>query len=123
MLGTVVADWVRPPVKKEIEYITVEKIIERVRVVTVIKEHPDGSKETTIIEDSETNTDRDSHYKEITTPVDKKWIVSLSAGPLRNLALNPTYTLGIQRRIIWGAYMGAYVRTDREIGISLAYNF
>ncbi len=123
MLGSVVADWVSPPVKKEIEYIEVEVVRERVRVVTVIKEHPDGSKETTIVKESEKNSKKDSRYLEITTPTDKNWIVSLSAGPLVDLSLNPTYTLSVQRRIIWGAYMGAYVRTDKEVGISLAVTF
>ena len=74
-LGMVVADWVRPPVEKQIEYVEVEKVRERVRTVTRVIESPDGTKETVITEDSETEREWNQRHKELIKPTKKDWIV------------------------------------------------
>ena len=99
---------------------TVTKVQERERVRTVIEERPDGSKTTTIVADREKQTDV-SHVER--KPVDKKWLLGASAGVSSVLDLSPTYTLRVERRILWGAYAGLYGRTDGEFGVSLSYTF
>lgn len=115
----VIAGKMEPRIVKEIEIIQVEKIKEQVRVVTVIKEHPDGSKETTIIKETlkETQKRLDKLVKE--RSAERDYLIGLS----RDFSATPIYTLSVQRRILWGAYMGLYGRSDSEFGATLSYGF
>jgi hypothetical protein len=124
-LGMVVADWVRPPVEKQIEYIEVEKVRERVRVVTKVLERPDGTTETVIVEESETEREWDQRHKELTKPVKKDWIVGTM------IDFNGTsqrYGIHAARHQLLGFYLGGYVMVENNLtnptyGVSLSYSF
>lgn len=88
------------------------------RVVTIIKERPDGSKETQIIEQ------RRSTAKVLKLrPVDKKWLIGLSASSGAILGGGGTYTLRVERYVLPGLAVGLYGGTNREVGLSLSYSF
>jgi len=98
---------------------TVTKVQERVRVVTRLKERPDGSKETVITEDRNTESGT-------TTIIEAKkpmWSISASTAVLSLSPRGPIYTIQVDRRLILGAFVGAYGRTDGELGLSLRYEF
>lgn len=98
--------------------VTQVQIQETVR--TIIREQPDGTKETIIIENRIIDRLK-VRTKEI--PVGKKWLIGVSGGLPRGAIHGVAYTLSVQRRILWGAYMGLYMRSDKELGVSLSYNF
>ena len=109
-------------VQTEIRETEVEKILWKERVVTVIKERPDGSKETTVTEDREKEAETDkAKVVKISKP---KWSATINVGisPVAERA-KPVYGLIIHRRIIGDFFFGAYVRSDSEIGASFRYDF
>jgi hypothetical protein len=104
---------------KKVEYIEVEKIQERVRTVTRIIERPDGSRETIIDERKETETDRKSQMKKV---AQSDWSVGLTYGP-SVFKQNEVYGLTVTRRVLGNLFIGAYGRTDHEVGLALRYEF
>ncbi len=110
-LGTYVGSIM--PNEKEIEIVEIVK--ERVRVVTVTKEHPDGTTETTIIEE----TIKERQSSNTTKSRSKNWNV----GATMSILEKPIYGLRVERYLLWGLYGGLYGRTDGELGLSLSYSF
>lgn len=121
----VVADWVKPPVEKQVEIIEVEKVVERVRTVTKIKESPDGTRQTIIVEESETQSDRSSSHSERIAPARKDWIV----GALFDMSGDQQrYGLDARKRLLLDFYVGGYVTIRDDFkepvyGVSLSYQF
>ena len=101
-----------------------EKIVtvvqDRETVRTIIKERPDGSKETIIVEDR--TSDR-STVKSKKTVVEKKWLVGLSASSELITGGEAIYSLRVERYVLPGLSAGLYGRTDHEVGVSLSYSF
>ena len=108
--------------KREIEIVEVEKVQERVRTVTRIVEQPDGTKETIIEEKRETDTVRDTKSKEVVSAYLPQWSVGLGYSLIGKDGI-PVYTLNIDRRIFADLFAGVYGRTDKELGISLRFEF
>ena len=105
--------------KKEIQIVEVEKEVTQERVVTIVKERPDGSKETIITENRDVVKDTSKNTSEtLTTPVKPKWQLGISR------AINEeTYTGQISYRVLGDLWVGAYGRSDREIGLLIQYQF
>lgn len=122
MLGTYVGGIMNPP-DKSVEIVEVEKVRERVRVVTKIKERPDGSKETVIVEESQKESESMSKYKEKISRSKRDWFIGLSAASVGEQPGPPTYTLRVDRRILLDGYVGVYGRTDGEFGLGFSYHF
>ena len=95
-----------------------ERVKFRERVVTVIKERPDGTKETTITE----NRSRDEKKKAKQEVIQRRsdWHLAASYSVLGK---NAIYTLSVQRRVLGNVFMGVYGRTDNEFGVSLGIEF
>jgi hypothetical protein len=96
------------------------KVQEKVKTITKIVERPDGTKETEIKEDRSSNTDSNSISS--VKPISRDWSIAAGmalGGPLAK----DIYSLQIQRRILLGASVGVYARTDKEIGLLLGYSF
>lgn len=102
--------------KTEIKEVVVTKTQEKVR--TVIKELPGGEK-TTIIE-SVSNTFSES--EKLTYPR-KDWSVWAGAGASTIFRPELTYTVGLDKYLAVGFSLGGYVRTDKELGLYLRYEF
>lgn len=101
--------------KPKIELKEVVKYQERVRTRTIIKERPDGSKETTIIENRNTKGKRTA-TKKVSKP---DWSVGVSS----TIKKDPVYGVQVGRRIIGDFWFGGYARTDKELGLTLRYEF
>lgn len=103
--------------KTEIKEVVVTKTQERVR--TVIKELPGGEKTTIIESVSDTFSKSDLQLKYPR----KDW--SVWAGLGANTLFNPelTYIVGVDRYMAVGFSLGGYVRTDKEFGLYLRYEF
>lgn len=99
---------------KESNVIEVDKIQERERVVTRIVERPDGSKTTEIIKDS---TKTEQHLKKASK---KDWTVGVSSSINERV---PIYGVQVSRRIIFDLNVGAYAKTDGELGVMVSYSF
>lgn len=102
--------------KPEIERVEVEKVKYRERVVTEIKERPDGTK-TTVITQNIKKDDAIKRVESLNPP--KKWHISLSAPPTPN----PRVTLQVERRIHSELFLGVYGRTDGELGVTFGFSF
>ena len=100
---------------REPEYIKVDKIHNRDRVITKIVERPDGSKTTEIIKDSS----KTEIHREVKS-LKKDWtvgVISSVTGPV------PAYGVMVSRRIIGDIFVGGYVKTDLEAGLTITYTF
>lgn len=102
--------------KTEIKEVVVTKTQEKVR--TVIKELPGGEK-TTIIE-SVSNTFSES--EKLTKPK-KNWSVWAGAGANSLFRPEPTFMFGLDKDLALNFSLGAYARTDKELGLYLRYQF
>ena len=113
------------PAKVEIK--EVEKIVEVIKrdVHTVIREvvRPDGSKEVvTVIDDKTRETNKKESSKEtIITNIKPQWRVQ-GIADLTHLAA-PVYGVGIERRILGPVFAGAFVKANREYGVSVSLEF
>ena len=107
---------VLPPKINEVKVVEVQ---ERVKTLTRIVVRPDGTTITTIEEL------RDTLRRERTerTVVKEKTHIALSRSSYRDGPHEPVYTLGVQREVMWGVSVGAYARTDKELGLTLGYSF
>lgn len=101
--------------KPKIETKEVVKYQERVRTRTIIKERPDGSKETTIIENRNTKGKRTA-TKKVSKP---DWSVGISS----TIKKSPIYGAHVSRRILGDIWLGGYVRSDKEFGVNLRFDF
>jgi len=110
----------QPEVK--IETKTVTQFQERENVRTIIKERPDGTKETVIIAKRDTLVKQKRSQIE-TRAIPKKWLVGASVGSSLDALPKPTYTISLQYKVLPGLFAGLYGRTDGEIGLGLSYSF
>jgi hypothetical protein len=88
----------------------------RERVVTKINERPDGSRTTTIIENRAANISHSLQVKKDPLP---EWHIALSRG----LNGSQAYRVGVQYRVLPRAFIGVYGGTDREVGVSVGFEF
>lgn len=112
----------KPPEVKTVVK-TVTEVQERERVVTRKFERPDGTTETVVVENRTKDTNKSMDASRQVSPRSLGWSVSLSAGRRDVLRGKPTYTLGVDKRLLAGLSAGIYARTDKEIGLSLRYSF
>ncbi len=114
-------------IKTEIRTIEVEKIVVKVehKIIT-IHEKPDGSKETTEIVDTNTNSHTDSSSKDsLKEETKSKSYVNISVLGASKFPLdtNPlVYGLSIQKNVLGPITAGIFGLTDKTIGISLGLN-
>lgn len=113
--------WKFLPKQIQIEEKIVKEVQERVVVRTRIIERPDGTKETIIDEKKETNSSTISERKE--TPVGEDWSVIAAASSDVIKGGEAIYTIGVQRKLIFGLSGGLYARTDKEVGLLIGYSF
>jgi 23S rRNA pseudoU1915 N3-methylase RlmH len=112
-------------IKTEIKVVEVEKEVKKSEHKTIkIKQNNDGSKETIII--SDTNTEEKS--KEKTTEEKKEIIrnaktnISLLVGGAYPIS-GPHYGLSVQRQLIGPITLGAWGTTNNNFGLSIGLNF
>ena len=99
----------------------IAKLKERMKKVTVVIEKPDGSKETKIIEERNTFKETNRDHKQVEKVSFKpQWGVYGSGSVTRS---ERVYTLGVDRRILGGLFVGIYGRSDSEFGLNLRYEF
>lgn len=108
------------PDKVRIEEKLVKDVQERVIVRTVIKERPDGTKETII--DERRDTDTHIERERVTTAM-ADTAISLSQSLSGEFRGDTVYTLGIQKKLLGSLSGGIYARTDKEYGVTLSYSF
>lgn len=115
-------------IKKEVQIKEVE--VTRKNVVTVTREEkrPDGTViiDTRTVDTSTEAVNRTSKEKESTvvTSLKPQWRVGGGVGMKYNeVKLEPVYTLGVERRILGPVFVGAYGRTDKEVGLTVSVEF
>jgi hypothetical protein len=99
----------------------VTQVKERTKTVTVIKELPDGTKVTEIKQDKDTDINQVA-TKDI-KPLSRDWSIQAGMALNREHHGQPIYHLGVSRRIILGASLGVYARTEGEYGAFVSYSF
>lgn len=121
VVGASLALLLKPPVESTkvqmgAETTQVEVGTKEVRII----ERPDGTKETTIVENYVLEA-KGSEYAEveIIKPVAPRWAIGLSAG----LVGSNSYRMSVERRIIGNLYVGGYATTEKEVGLSLTLLF
>lgn len=115
-------------VKTEIQKVEVEKVVTVVkREVVTVRENPDGSKETTIVTDTTTNSQTNTNASNQTTEEikkGKKLNVSLLAGTSPSLNLTElVYGASISKELVGPVTVGAWALTNKSIGLSVGLNF
>lgn len=87
----------------------------KTEIIETIKK-PDGEIITRRIIKKEKNK---SSFKQI-TQVKKDWFIGVSSTVL---SPEPTYSISVDRRIVGDVYIGGYVTTKKEVGISIKVSF
>lgn len=125
------AGWMLNPQEVRIETVEIEKeVIKEVKDVRIVKEvvqSPDGTittKETT--EDKTvTDTSKESESKrlELTKRSSPQWKVRVTREIDFTKEVNPEYGVGIERRILGPFFLGAWVTTQKQAGVSVGFEF
>lgn len=108
---------------KKIEYKEKIKIVEvvntEIRTITRNEKRSDGTVITTTTKEQikEVSKSNEKEVSKKVTPIKKDWFVT------GTYSIDNQYSLAIQRRIVFDLYLGVYARSDRELGISMSYNF
>ena len=111
-------------VPEKTKTVEVEKVVTVVehKVIT-IKENPDGSKETTITTDKKTDSKTDKTAEEKTS-IKSKTNISLLVGTSSPLStLDTVYGISANKELIGPVTVGAWVLTNKSIGLSIGLNF
>ncbi len=99
-----------------IETSTVEKIVNRDKIVTVVRrvKNPDG----TVVTDRRTEVDR-NREKDIqkTVVVPKDWLVGVGS------TLDRTYSAQVQRRVLGPVFLGIQINTKQELVGTISVQF
>lgn len=113
--------------------IKVEKVVEKqevVRTVTKVVERPDGTKETEIVQDSETNTKSDTTRDKVTevTITHNNLNISLLAGAqpklFQGVSIGPiVYGASVSKEVLGPITVGAFGLSDLTFGASIGFNF
>jgi beta-lactam-binding protein with PASTA domain len=117
------------PAKVEVKQVEVVKEVEVIKrdVRTVIKEveRPDGTREKeTVIEDrtrERTKKESETQTHTVVTNLKPQWKVQ-GLVQLNNIQ-QPTYGVGVERRIIGPVFVGAWGKQSREFGLSVSLEF
>jgi len=107
-------------IKRELKIVQKEVIIDRdvIRYIT----HKDGTKE--IIVDKSKEVSKAKEIKLIEQiPVDRKWLLGLSADVSKDFKLKPNYVLSVDHKVMKDLYIGVYYSTDHAFGVSLRVSF
>lgn len=112
-------------IKTEFKTVEVEKVVTKVeRKVIKVKENADGSKDTVIVVDSNTNEESRGKSTVETKEVinAKRTNVSLLIGGAYPIS-GPYYGVSAQRSILGPLTVGAWAITNRTAGLSVGLNF
>lgn len=103
---------------------------EHVRTITVIKDSPDGTKETTITQEDDTTTHSDTESDIVKDVIINHDYLNISilAGAQPHLfqgaSLGPiVYGASITRKVLGPITAGAWALSDASVGVSLGFNF
>ena len=66
-------------------------------------------------------TTKRKEKRKIASPKSRNWILGISSSVPYNDT--PKYTLKVDRRILGNMYLGGYIRTDKELGLSISLSF
>jgi len=111
-------------IKTETKIVEVEKEVnKKQKQVVKIKENTDGSKETVIVTDTETDEKVTAHSetqtKEVTNP--RKVNVSILAGT--SLPINMVLGVNVSKPILGPITAGVWALNNKTAGLSLGFNF
>lgn len=114
-------------IKTEVRTVEVEKIVTKVVHQTItIHEKPDGTKDTTIVTDANTNSTTNKESKDATKEVTvskDRFNISVLAGSTFPLNLSsPIYGISVNRNILGPLTAGIFGMTNSTVGISLGLN-
>lgn len=117
----------RVEIKREVQLKEVEVIKKDVVIVEKEIVRPDGTieKERTEIDKSKYESEKNFSEKESTLIVGSKpqWKVQASTNFKNNNVAGPLYGLGVERRIIGPIFVGGFVNADKQVGLSLSWEF
>lgn len=123
-LGYGIGRYVQPP--KEVTHTEVEeREVIRKDVTTIVREvtRPDGTKEiVTEIVDKTKEKKESRQETTISKPVEKQWHAAV--GLERELSSTTNiYSVTVERRVFLDAYVGLRVNTEKQVGITVGYEF
>ncbi len=101
----------------------VEKEIVRTDVVTITKEvvRPDGTKEVITTTTDKSVSKSDTRNTELKLDVKSNLLVT--AGVLSNFRDKPEYMLGVSKRVLGPAFVGATYQTNNTYGLTVTVEF
>lgn len=124
-LGYGIGRYLQPAdVVTEVHEVVKEVEVIKKDVVTVIKENPDGSKETTITDRTTIEKELNKQRDEITkiSTLKPQWRFQGIVGIKDFKFDQSSYGLGIERRILGPISAGAFYKTkDNEFGLTASY--
>lgn len=116
----------------KIETKEVEKIVYKERTDTTKKTdkketiHPDGTRVIETVTETKRTKDKSADIetkKETATTNRKDWLVTIGYAPATYAKSEQSYSLSIQRRMFSEVYLGAYVTTEKTIGLTIGVGF
>lgn len=120
------------PTKVEMKVVTVEKVVTQqvVHTVTKIIDKPDGTKETTITQDKDTeirkDTSKDKQSQIIVAHTDVNVSLLVGAQPhlFQGASIGPVvYGVSTSKSLLGPISIGAWALSDYTAGLSLGLNF
>lgn len=100
----------------------VEKIKKDVVVVIKERKNPDGSSETETVITDRSEINKETNRKQTISALKSQWRIQGIIG-VRDFKFDqPSYGIGIERRIFGAISAGPYYKTkDNEVGVTLSY--
>lgn len=96
---------------------TDKEVVKTVHEVT----RPDGTKEKYTETKETTKKQLDSDKRVEITVSKPNYMASVMVG--KNIHLETTYAIKVDRRVLGNIFAGAYVSTNKDIGVSVGYEF
>lgn len=110
-----------PNIESKTEF--VEKEVVKTDIVTVTKEvvRPDGTKEVITTTTDKSVSKSDTRNTELKMDVKSNLLVT--AGVLSNFKDKPEYMLGVSKRVLGPAFVGATYQTNNTYGLTVTVEF
>lgn len=113
------------PARVETKIVTVVQKVEVTQHDTTTTEttHTDGTKTTVTVDKSVDSTRTDSTTKSDTVVDGKpRWNIAVDFAP-QNPEIGYFYGVNVKRRMLGPVFAGAFINTDRRVGVSLGLEF
>jgi hypothetical protein len=117
LIGAALIHFLYPRIEERTEY--KDREVVKTRIITRIKERPDGGKDTEIIEEG--SKEKDTKFKQEKI-AQKQYLVGLGASTPLDKFDGPEYSVLVGRRIV-GPVLGFVQASKENVGVGIIYEF